>query len=187
MQEPRLIPLKTLTSDIVKVSRHIPLSDQCICHYVMSPSSFRLLICLSVTDAAVRGRESSENVGPRYAGRNGCCCDTAESSAYIWVFVDHQERYVECAREVWTWRCSQRRVRPTRTFWRCVLSVRLWFDPMPHKYACIWLFYCHMLPRFQRRSSVWRDRLNVDMTKALREHWTDQYNNGWCSKNVDRR
>lgn len=30
MQEPRLIPLKTMTSDIVKVSRNIPLTVQYI-------------------------------------------------------------------------------------------------------------------------------------------------------------
>ena len=34
MQEPRLIPLKTMTSDIVKVSRKIPLS-----HYFNSPKT----------------------------------------------------------------------------------------------------------------------------------------------------
>lgn len=79
MQEPRLIPLKTLTSDLVKVSRHIPLTDQCICFLKLLLCHPPPPICLSLTDAAVRGRESSENVGPRYAERNGCCCDTAES------------------------------------------------------------------------------------------------------------
>lgn len=69
MQEPRLIPLKTMTSDIVKVSQ--------ICEETDTKIKSRLPlyhICdfLFDADAAVCGRESPEDVGPHFADRPGC-------------------------------------------------------------------------------------------------------------------
>ena len=76
MQEPRLIPLKTMTSDIVKVSRNITLIHRFVCtkttcHRIVlkSPCLFLLIFdsSLSFTDAALCGGESPENVGPHDA------------------------------------------------------------------------------------------------------------------------
>lgn len=49
MQEPRLIPLKTMTSDIVKVSRNIPVIDQFNCsktNNIDTPIVFHLLVLI---------------------------------------------------------------------------------------------------------------------------------------------
>lgn len=69
MTEPRLIPLKTMTSDIVKVSKDLtyrqrqdinfnPLTDLILLNGWSHSPMFSIF-----TDAAIRGRESPENVG----------------------------------------------------------------------------------------------------------------------------
>lgn len=46
MQEPRLIPLKTMTSDIVKVSRSIPFTDSFNGELLSSACPHCLVVCL---------------------------------------------------------------------------------------------------------------------------------------------
>lgn len=81
MKEPRLIPLKTMTSDIVKVRKRFaagrnmteiksnPGADWLSLNgWSHSPSCSPFL-----TDAAVRGRESPENIG--HLSAKGTECD----------------------------------------------------------------------------------------------------------------
>lgn len=74
MKEPRLIPLKSMTSDIVRVSGKTPdakvwfkLCDAAV--YKSPPSLPLTSACLPLTDAALRGRESPEDVGARFTER----------------------------------------------------------------------------------------------------------------------
>lgn len=79
MQEPRLIPLKTMTSDIVKVSNtfYSPVREsvkrQKHQHQsqveVYPVTDYKTIMSLCLTDAAVCRRESPENVGAHHAVR----------------------------------------------------------------------------------------------------------------------
>lgn len=63
MTEPRLIPLKTMTSDIVKVSKNLTHKQRRDMNEAKSSSWSHSLMSSIFTDAAVRGGESPENIG----------------------------------------------------------------------------------------------------------------------------
>lgn len=118
MQEPRLIPLKTMTSDIVKVSKTIPLVAQFICSKIKTqtsklsvviieintvcslilimftlPCSYRFSDYCFLTDAAVCGRESPENI----VCRNQGYCYTSQSVTTL----NHEQVHI-IAYQSWT-------------------------------------------------------------------------------------
>lgn len=137
MQEPRLIPLKTMTSDIVKVSRNIRLTNEFIYSKTKKNidtmsiwSLFKIcwliyLFFLSFTDAALRGRKSTENLVNTFQKamfflllHEPICDGVASWAKYITQPIRHQsERNMRC--------CWSRRKRCGMCLWGLCVMLQL--------------------------------------------------------------
>lgn len=160
----------------------------------MSRSPSCWFLSLSLTDAAVRGRESPENVDPRFAGRNGCRWCVSQSVAML----NHERTYM-----TQSMRPGTARKKPNQSFWsiikkemwnvfvRCVHDVEeldwhteRWLSACDlischinmHEYGCYFIAMHCVCFQADLQCSTMIQMLHHD-NKIRGDIWIDQYDN----------